>query len=537
MSETPNFNSGYGTETSLSGSESKKSAKEKGKTSAADGRKLAASVLGSGRAENPQESVPEKEVPKQTAEAILGKLFGKENEAVEKTEPKEQTEKAPEANAEFFAENKDTGITDEVLTAQLERSVAEDLHGGEEISLREISQIPPENDEHLIEEALEMSVEETPETPSVATERVEAVSETEELPVTEAPEAVLQTVEQDNEVPAQTPPTAEVAPIPPVVPPPRIPRNRFRSGAYGMPPRGNGPGPNGADLPPTAPEYTTPDNAQQPNPNAAPSPLSTRRTIENAEWDSFQEGRRKGLVAGLLVGGSIEHFRHKRREKKMEKRQRKETLVQQKRIERLEHDYKIEKQSRQSEQARSEANLARERLITTAERTERAKEIEELKMTQERLAQHANETRPPEEELLPTVPKGHRIERSAWHNIEVDEHGKAVQESTIEYGHEYYKERVHEVAPKQQVDSAAGEVALVAAALSEGSGQGAPSAPTVAPSSTPPAVSRQLPSRSLKGTVQAVLKTATTPPSTPFATLVWFAVLVLIAIIVFSVAH
>ena len=324
MSETPNFNSGYPAETSPPTADSKKSTKEKGKTSAADGRKLAASVLGGSRAEKPQESVPEKETPKQTTEAILGKIFGKENETVEKTDLNEQTETAPEANAELFVESEDTGVTDEVLTAQLERSVAEDLHGGEEISLREISQIPPERDENVIEEALEISVEEAPEMPGTTAETAEADGETEGLPVPDMPEAVPQVVEQDNEAPAQTPPTAEAAPATPVIPPPRIPRTRFRSGSYGMPPIGNSP--SGADLPPNPPEYSMPYSAQQPNTNIAPLP--TRRTIENAEWDGFQEGRRKGLVAGLLVGGGIEHFRHKRREKKMEKRQQKEKLVQ-----------------------------------------------------------------------------------------------------------------------------------------------------------------------------------------------------------------
>ncbi len=535
MSETPNFNSGYNTETSLSSVESKKTAKEKGKTATTDGRRLAVSVLGGGRAEKPQEPTAEKEVPKQTTEVILGKLFGKEDGAGREAQSKEQVEKAPEVAAEPFVESEvEKEATDEVFTAQLERSVAEDLHGGEEISLREISQIPPERDENVIEEALEISVEEAPEMPGTTAETAEADGETEGLPVPDMPEAVPQVVEQDNEAPAQTPPTAEAAPATPVIPPPRIPRTRFRSGSYGMPPIGNSP--SGADLPPNPPEYSMPYSAQQPNTNIAPLP--TRRTIENAEWDGFQEGRRKGLVAGLLVGGGIEHFRHKRREKKMEKRQQKEKLVQQKRIERLEHDYEIAKQSQQSEQARSETSLARERLATTAERTERAKEIEELKRTQERLTQQTNETRPPEEELLPAVPKGHRIERSAWHNIEVDEHGKAVQESAIEYGREYYKERVHEVAPKQQVDSAAGEVALVAAALSESGGHSGVSTPNSQPQPAATTVEAQKPQGySLRGGAQTVLKTVTTPPSTPLATVVWLIILVVIAIVVFTVAH
>lgn len=64
------------------------------------------------------------------------------------------------------------------------------------------------------------------------------------------------------------------------------------------------------------------------------------------------------------------------------------------------------------------------------------------------------------------LPKGHRIERSAWHNIEVDVHtGRAVEDSAIEYGKEYYKERAHERSGADDfVGAAATGVALAAIA-------------------------------------------------------------------------
>lgn len=64
------------------------------------------------------------------------------------------------------------------------------------------------------------------------------------------------------------------------------------------------------------------------------------------------------------------------------------------------------------------------------------------------------------------LPKGHRIERSAWHNIEVDAHtGRAVENSSIEYGEEYYKERAHERSGSDDfVGAAATGVALAAMA-------------------------------------------------------------------------
>lgn len=48
------------------------------------------------------------------------------------------------------------------------------------------------------------------------------------------------------------------------------------------------------------------------------------------------------------------------------------------------------------------------------------------------------------------VAEGHRLERSAWHTVEVDAHtGNIADQSSIEYGQEYYKERSHEVDESQ----------------------------------------------------------------------------------------
>lgn len=71
-------------------------------------------------------------------------------------------------------------------------------------------------------------------------------------------------------------------------------------------------------------------------------------------------------------------------------------------------------------------------------------------------------------ELGQTVlPRGRRVETSAWHRIELDaKTGKPVENPTLEYGREYHQERHPEAAPiDQDVKEAAGEVALVAAAL------------------------------------------------------------------------
>jgi len=76
-----------------------------------------------------------------------------------------------------------------------------------------------------------------------------------------------------------------------------------------------------------------------------------------------------------------------------------------------------------------------------------------------------------------------RIETSAWHAIEVDKAGHAVQDTNINYGHEYYQERGHESGPKDVTtrDSMTGAAALTAASSSQPA-QSSPYAEFSAPS-------------------------------------------------------
>jgi len=152
--------------------------------------------------------------------------------------------------------------------------------------------------------------------------------------------------------------------------------------------------------------------------------------------------------------------------------------------------------------------------------------------------------KPTPEQLKPVekleLPKGHHIERSAWHNIEVDEHGKLAQETSFEYGHEYYKERSAEVGPKtrHQFDEAAGEVALVAAALHGSDKEQVKSSRTTqsfrtdagsvlqATPSNAPKPQDKTASNSAPG--QSVLKSLTSPPTTVAGTIGWFLALIVI---------
>lgn len=507
--------------------DSKKGRKEKANDK--DGRKFVV-PLPIVRNEKP-ESKPDAEVLRQAPKSFLEKVINNDAEKFDAKYIPEDTEtNGAEVSQELQAE--DASI-EAVIIEQAEQSVAEDLHGGEEISLRDLAQVPLERDEHIVEEALELDSDAEVTREADAVEELPVIAD---LPAIET-EPVLTNVDKTAEQPVATPvipiqaprsyrsrSRATASPVPPIIPP--------------MPPIGGG------NIPPVGgassghnPNYGSYTSGYGPNnnQNVAPSAPNVRKALDDAEWGDRQKGRREGVLAGLLVGGGIEHFRHKRREKKMEKHHQKELIAQRKRAEQLEYDYESAKQKQKAEQTRSEANFAQERLVTTAEAAKQAKELEELKKNQERLAtQHAAELKVPEEELRAVVPKDHHIERSAWHNIEVDKHGRAVQESAIDYGHEYYKERAHEVGPQQQVDSAAGEVALVAAALSESSGHATtPSAPQNYSSVATPKAGVHAP----QTTAQKVVRAITTPPSSPLATLVWLAVLIAVAAIIVAVTH
>lgn len=120
------------------------------------------------------------------------------------------------------------------------------------------------------------------------------------------------------------------------------------------------------------------------------------------------------------------------------------------------------------------------------------------------------------------LPAGHRLERSVWHAIEVDKTGKAVENPAVEYGDEYYHERRHEATPiDENVSAAAGEVALVAAAIND-----KPKAADHDTADIPSANTRQKlgPTAAAQKTVQAVRQTAGSP--------LWPYVVVLLAIII-----
>ena len=196
---------------------------------------------------------------------------------------------------------------------------------------------------------------------------------------------------------------------------------------------------------------------------------TTDRKVEEAYYYGQKEGQRRGVVAGAVVAGAYEHFKHRRREKKLIKQQRK----QEKQIEHLTKQQAYLEQESPAQHPTYEERL--NRVVSVLEQKSpvpvapsfseakpaevKAPNLELLKQLQPEIATQEQAHLAPER----------RVETSAWHRIEMDaKTGKVVDDPSLEYGQEYYRERQQEAAPRgQHLKEAAGEVALVADALNQ----------------------------------------------------------------------
>ena len=260
--------------------------------------------------------------------------------------------------------------------------------------------------------------------------------------------------------------------------------------------------------------------------------VATKQDVEDAIYYATKDGQRRGVVAGALFFGGYEHFKHRRREKRMVK----EAKAQTRKFEHVQEDTRWRLREQASKQSQLERELQAQAATNAHEAVQKRRTMPEYSAGErpverrfsvgkvsERLAAAKAEKGFKEklEKLLPkaanklgkaeavlaaeqlSVPQDHRLETSAWHTIEVDaKTGKAVENPTFQYGREYYHERAQEAAPRDDKrDAAAGEVALVAAAM-------AANAASAGASSTQPA------SADFKGSPSASPQTSQPPQKT-----------------------
>lgn len=540
-------------------------------------------------AEKPADVSDKKEKVAKESASLLEKIFGGDKQAEAKPVEPSNAEKPSQDNAR--AEREPAEATH---TAAAE-AVAADLAAGVSISHEDLRNIPQEQDETVVHLAVEkaMANEAAAEVqPDVVIEAVPAAEETPE-DITEplAVEALDTTapVEATPEESVEDDTTTTSAAVPPA-----RPASTSAGGglsASGSSAGGGGgrsgtpftPAPvgGGGTLPPPPTRPFTPSSPYGRRRSASPTPpyaavypssggapvspgapnvLHTTRAVEEAEDQAFRRGRNRGLVAGLIVGGGIEHIRHKRREKKMERIFAQERKEQARKVEDTRWDQIREAEAAKVREAAAAKYRTVERPPATAppevnrtSQTEAAaerrqiegevkKQLEAEHKKEQQVLTKAEEIEEQRQRELLDIAQGNHVERSAWHNIEVDSHGKVVQETSFEYGHEYYSERAKEVDPKakQHVDIAAGEVALVAAALSGGA-----SASTTPPASPSARTARAVPSgqgqssasaKPASAQPQSVLKTVTSPPTTIAGTVAWFVALVVIVVVFVFVA-
>ena len=216
----------------------------------------------------------------------------------------------------------------------------------------------------------------------------------------------------------------------------------------------------------------------------------TKDDLEDAVYRATKVGQNRGVLAGLLAGAGFEHIRHRRREKKAEKRYK----AQDKKNQANQQAYKfsLEEQQRQKHAverrlANAERNLAgtEQRLKDAMQTNQTMGEVRRQTAVEEHPLPLGTERRfidtlhqkersgvvpeqPDTADQQATVPSDRRRESSAWHSIEVDaKTGKPVETPTFQYGREYYRERASEKRPVQQRHAAAGE-AMLAAAIAAG---------------------------------------------------------------------
>ncbi len=396
------------------------------------------------------------EKPKNTAwEKLLAGL------SLEK--PPKQTEKAAAERVFLKTEDSDN--------EKLARSNAQDERIGHEA----LPAVPDEGDEFIVdlhdETVLESPIISVRET---GTEQMDAMTDEEAIEAPE-PESPVSAAKPTRGKPFWTPKSAATGGSSGGTRPPAPPSG---GASPGVP----APGPFGG-LPrmPWAQNY----NIAPSSTNTFNQLLSQQRAIAEAEYYGRQRGRGEALVGGIIIGALIEHFRHKGRERKMEKLAKQTEQKQAKEIaglktDALERARKAEAERHQQKAAAKEqlASTARAQ-ISEAAALKHAQEVKRYAEQQEhqkaelidRLNAQAAEQEKQEAER--ELNQGSHIETSAWHAIEVDKSGHAVQETAIEYGHEYYQERAHEAGPKDVVsrDTVTGAAALTAATLVQSGGQ------------------------------------------------------------------
>jgi len=409
-------------------------------------------------------SLPPEEQQRLAAEALLTVVADKESK---KKKKKKSAEATKEDNKSEVAQ--DSGSATETEPAVGEAASTDQVEDDPEA----VEQVEDEEaTELLAEDSVELNIAETGEEQeffvserwSEAEQQSPPRSRASEVgqPLVVAPEVVAQpAVPVAEAVPAEQPRPVEHVPVPQEAAPQPVEFRPMQPESTPVTP------PLAAEQTPVVPvpphlqpsHYggETPANplfAQTPPLETAPVASATER-----QQVEVQRERGPGFGSGLFVGGLIEHFRHRRRERRLQK----DRLVQERQIEQLQqqHDVLLREHaaSISQESARAQQPVAHEstpRIETMpfpvfAQRAEApAVGAPEQSPRKEKVPVPAEI----EGENPPEVPEGHHIETSSWHHIEVDDKtGRAVENPSFAYGEAFQREQQHERLVDDQTQS------------------------------------------------------------------------------------
>lgn len=256
---------------------------------------------------------------------------------------------------------------------------------------------------------------------------------------------------------------------------------------------GSGGGGSGAIPPSRQPNFSAPLS-----PNTVPVTANQMPSAANTTPYRNRTAERRNLVAGIIVGGVIEHIRHKRREKRLKTAHKKE-------VEKLTKT----QQFQEAEQFKEKQKTERSKTILEQQLDRLKQSIAPAKKEEKPVATATStetKTKPPKTEAIPAasmsfyedfkrkyrsneaisttvaaaeskppikttekpapVPRqqtenidepiqvspDRRVETSAWHRIEVDKKtGKAVENPELSYGEEFQNEQ-HQEQLRKQID-------------------------------------------------------------------------------------
>jgi len=236
------------------------------------------------------------------------------------------------------------------------------------------------------------------------------------------------------------------------------------------------------------------------SPDTAPAAANQAPAAANTALYGNRTAERRNLIAGIIVGGVIEHIRHKRREKRLKATHKKETEKLTKAQQFREAEQHKEMQKTERSKTTLEQQLDRLKQSITPAKSEKparpntkeqptitaSTEVSESPNQTEAISPasasfyedfkrkyRSNEVvattskasvktsekpapvprQQPEniDEPIPVSPD-RRVETSAWHRIEVDKKtGKAVENPELSYGEEFQNEQ-HQEQLRKQID-------------------------------------------------------------------------------------